>query len=79
MDQGAGAADAWHMDAQREVLSGDRASAPDCSVPGCGNVSILRRVTAEPLEWELGELEPFVAVAFLCEDHLGGVDAPDHA
>lgn len=79
MDPGARRADASRMDARREVLSGERAAAPGCSVPGCDNVSIVRRVVAEPLTWELGELEPFVAVAFLCEEHLGGVDAPGDA
>ncbi len=65
------------MDAPRHAVPDEEASIPVCSVPGCGNVARVRRVTAEPLVWELGELEPFIAVAFLCGEHLGGVDAPE--
>jgi hypothetical protein len=65
------------MDAPRPAVHEEEASTPICSVPGCGAIASVRRVTAEPLQWELGELEPFIAVAFLCDEHHGGVDAPE--
>jgi hypothetical protein len=79
MDFRAGASDACGVDAPRYAVPRDEASAPTCSVPGCGNVSRVRREIAEPLEWELGELEPFTVVTFLCVEHLGGVDAPEYS
>jgi hypothetical protein len=69
--------DASRMDGARHAVREEHTSIPLCSVPGCGNVSRVRREVAEPLAWELGELEPFTVVAFLCAGHLGGVDAPD--
>jgi hypothetical protein len=55
---------------------GEREAVPLCTVPGCGRTSRVRWEIAEPLAWELGELEPFVSVVFFCEEHVGGVDAP---
>ncbi|HLW96840.1 MAG TPA: hypothetical protein VKS25_15800 [Solirubrobacteraceae bacterium] len=57
--------------------AGYRETLPLCTVPGCGRESLVRWEIAEPpLRWELDELEPFVAVVFFCEEHIGGVDAP---
>jgi len=56
--------------------AGYRATMPLCAVPGCERDARVRWEIAEPLQWELGELEPFVAVVFFCEEHIGGVDAP---
>jgi hypothetical protein len=52
------------------------ARVPVCSVPGCRQLATVRRASAEPSVWELGELEPFIVVTFLCDEHVGGVDAP---
>jgi hypothetical protein len=79
MDFGAAPPDASGMDAPRYAVPHDEASVPACSVPGCQNVSKVRREIAEPLEWELGELEPFTVVTFLCAEHIGGVDAPEYS
>ncbi|HEX4035900.1 MAG TPA: hypothetical protein VHX66_15770 [Solirubrobacteraceae bacterium] len=56
--------------------AGHRETAPLCTVPGCGRESRVRWEIAEPLDWELGELEPFVAIVYFCDEHIGGVDAP---
>jgi hypothetical protein len=79
MDFGAGGHDACVVDAPRYAVPRDEANAPPCSVPGCGNVSRVRREIAEPLEWELGELEPFTVVTFLCLEHIGGVEASEYS
>jgi hypothetical protein len=79
MDFDAAAFDACAVDAPPYAVTRDEANAPTCSVPGCGNVSRVRREIAEPLEWELGELEPFTVVTFLCVEHLGGVDASEYS
>ena len=71
--------DASRMDAPHYAVAYDEAGIPTCSVPGCGNVSKVRREVAEPLEWELGELEPLTVVAFLCAEHIGGVEAPEYS
>jgi hypothetical protein len=67
------------MDAPRHALPCDAPAIPSCSVPGCGNVSKVRWEVAEPLEWELGEFEPFTVVTFLCTEHVGGVEQPDYS
>jgi hypothetical protein len=77
MDLASAWADASRMDVSRDALREEEASIPICSVPGCGSLARVRRLTAEPLQWELGELEPFIAVSFLCAEHVGGVDAPE--
>jgi hypothetical protein len=69
--------DASRMETPRHAVREEQASIPWCSVPGCANLAEVRREIAEPLQWELGELEPFIVVTFLCGEHLGGVDAPE--
>jgi hypothetical protein len=79
MDSGGASNDALSMEAPHCAVAHDEAGIPSCSVPGCGNVSKVRREIAEPLEWELGELEPFTEVAFLCAEHIGGVEASEYS
>jgi hypothetical protein len=77
MDLASAWPDASRMDAPHDLLREEEAGVPICSVPGCGGVARVRRLTAEPLEWELGVLDPFIAVTFLCAEHVGGVDPPE--